>query len=441
MLQRSCRIGQITEEPDGTLCFRSQVTRARELLPWLLSQIGEIRSVSVTDLHTGMEAPKLSELFAQHIRRMTAIYEGGKKTDYVRKKYVPEHNQSPVSETSPLFQSVCSHYTELYGMILAQASEPQTISKLNSMIAKAVEGQFRDMYLTVSLTELIESGMLNEKQDGWYLSFLHEKQPSARPLMQIERDWLRTILADDRIGLFLTDQEQKALRDLLQDAKILYDNESFCYYDRYHMGDPVKDAGYQQLMRTLQDALEHARALHITYQTEKEKAHGEAAKPYTVYPLRLEYSTLHDRFWLLCLMLEGPSDTKLTARSTGLTILRTSNIQTAECCDGMTPNPMPDFANLLERELIKAPICLKLYPNRNAEDRFMIAFSPYYKETRSDPKSGVCTVEIRCQQRDRKAVLRQLRSFGSAVEILSPKKLRRDIRKRLRNQAAQMSEA
>ena len=441
ILRRSCRFGQITEEADGTLCFRCQVTRARELLPWLLAQIGEIRSVSVTNLHTGKEAPKLSELFAQHFRRMTALYEKGEKPKYVRKQYVPVYNPAPNSETSPLFQPVCSRYTELYGMILAQASAPQTTAGLNSIIRKAAGEQFRDMYLTVSPAELIESGMLTEIQNGRYISFLKNPQPSHRPLMQIERDWLRTILADDRIGLFLTEQDQTILQDMLKDAGILYDNDSFCYYDRYHMGDPVRNADYQQIMRTIQDALEYDSELRITYQTEKEKAHGEAAKPYIVFPLRLEYSTLHDRFWLLCLMLEQPSDSRVTARSSDLTVLRTANIRTAECIDGIRRDLVPDFADLLESELIMEPIRLKLYPNRNAVDRFMIAFSPYYKETYSDPKSGVCTVTIRCQQRDRKAVLRQLRSFGSAVEILSPKKLRQEIRKRLRNQAAQTHEA
>ena len=70
-----------------------------------------------------------------------------------------------------------------------------------------------------------------------YTSRLHTP-PCPLPLTSLQKAWLRSLLSDPRIHLFLDETEQAGLEQLLADTQPLYNERDFYYFDRYKDGDP-----------------------------------------------------------------------------------------------------------------------------------------------------------------------------------------------------------
>ena len=152
-----------------------------------------------------------------------------------------------------------------------------------------------------------------------YTSRLHTP-PCPLPLTSLQKAWLRSLLSDPRIRLFLDDMESAALEQVLQDTQALYNEEDFYYFDRYKDGDPYDSPEYREHFRRILTALREHRILLTAYEGKKGRTHT-----FEVLPYQLQYSSKDDKFRLCCLQFHRNT----FSRSTILNVARIKDRHTA----------------------------------------------------------------------------------------------------------------
>lgn len=85
------------------------------------------------------------------------------------------------------------------------------------------------------------------------------------PLTLLEASWLKALLADARIRLFLSDDSFQHLSKELADVEPLYRQEDFLCFDRYLDGDPYADEDYRRRFQAILAAMRERAALSIAY--------------------------------------------------------------------------------------------------------------------------------------------------------------------------------
>ena len=205
-----------------------------------------------------------------------------------------------------LFHEIYSSYYIAVSSILKEAVRGTlTGKKLNALVQ---EHAFGESLLT------IPDGLKGEK---WRLihkdlSTPLETEPSM-PLTILEKRWMKALLLDPRIRLFMPDMtglekigfeksgiektglEKKELEDIgLEDVEPLFTPDMIVYYDRYSDGDDYEDPEYIRHFRTILQALQQEQDIFISFES---RLH---AKPrLVVTPHYLEYSEKDDRFRLV----------------------------------------------------------------------------------------------------------------------------------------------
>ena len=69
--------------------------------------------------------------------------------------------------------------------------------------------------------------------------------PKKMPLTVLQRAWIKTLLADSRIRLFLDDDEIEKLRLTLLEVDPLYLSEDFFLFDKAADGDSYDHPAYR----------------------------------------------------------------------------------------------------------------------------------------------------------------------------------------------------
>lgn len=81
-----------------------------------------------------------------------------------------------------------------------------------------------------------------------------------------------------------------------------------------------------------------------------------------------------------------------------------------------------------------SPAVIRVTPERNAVERFMLEFASFEKHSVRDPETGEHTVELWYDVHDEIELLIKLLSFGPVIEIMGPERLRSQARDRVRRQ-------
>lgn len=199
-----------------------------------------------------------------------------------------------------LFSEIYSCYYQVMRHLLSQQNA-MTIQDIRTRISN--EG-FEESLL--SIIPKLESGAWNLfNRDGeLYLSKLNS--PLVVPLSNLEKSYLKALLSDSRIGLFLAAEQFKMLQDMLSSVPPLWKPEQFFYYDRFAGGDPYDDEAYRRNFRILLQAQKNRQYVDIDYNA----PNGNRVHHHYV-PARLEYSVKNDKFRLLALKRNGKDKMRL----------------------------------------------------------------------------------------------------------------------------------
>ena len=306
----------------------------------------------------------------------------------------------------------------------------------------------------LSMIPRLEDGTWNlfEKDGKLYYSRL--SSTFITPVSGLEKSYLKALLSDPRIGLFLDQKQLDALNQMLASVAPLWKQEQFYYFDRFAGGDPYEDENDRHCFRTLLQAQKENRYVDIDYTSP-----GGNRVHHHYVPARLEYSVKNDKFRLLALKPGSAPKARNDRRNTRmnaanesvcsplnseqsrneqthskmkLEILNVSRIQSVQLMEKTLSAP-GDLDAIIQRSYYKEPLRLRIINKRNALERAMLHFANYEKNTtKIDEDTYECLIYY--NQNMETELLIEVMSFGPMLTVLGNERFLNNLKARLQRQ-------
>lgn len=319
-----------------------------------------------------------------------------------------------------IFSEIYSCYYQVLRHLL-DSTEALAIQDIRSRICG--EG-FEESLL--SIIPRLEDGTWNllERDGNLYRSKI--SPAFLTPVSNLEKSYLKALLSDPRIGLFLEQEELEKLQNMLSPVSPLWKPEQFCYFDRFSDGDPYEGQNYRECFRTLLKAQKQNRFVDIDYTSPS----GNRLHHHYI-PARLEYSVKNDKFRLLALRpfrsYENPEN-----KNFQLEILNISRIQSVRLLEKTLPAPV-DLNAMIRRTYYKEPLRLRIVNRRNALERAMLHFANYEKNTtKIDEDTYECLIYY--NQSMETELLIEVMSFGPMLTVIGNERFLNLLKERLKRQ-------
>jgi len=306
-----------------------------------------------------------------------------------------------------LFHEVYGAYYQTVAKILSKAVQGDLTRKDISRIVQ----QYAFAESWSNLTESLLNGDWPFLDEDFGTELLYEPQ---MPLTTLQKRWLKAMLLDPRIRLFLNPEDVTGL----EDVEPLFRQEDIYFFDRYADGDPYESEAYIAIFRMILKALREERWLEITQRT---RWGTEITRK--VKPLYLEYSPRDDKF-------------RLHSAGTAEHIWPGTIQINVERIQGCSLAGYDEPCVLTPAQPQKAELILS--DRRGLLDRFM-RLNCWLKKTTvpMEEKDGVMRyhVTLYYEKTDEPELVIRLLSMGPDIEILSPESLRQETIRRFRKQA------
>lgn len=271
----------------------------------------------------------------------------------------------------------------------------------------------------LSMIPKLETGAWNlfERDSGLFVSKL--SAPFFTPVSHLEKSYLKALISDLRMQLFLNQEQLERLDAMLLDVKPLWRQGQFYYFDRFTDGDPYEDERYRRNFRTLLAAQKNREYVDIDYNSPS----GRRVHHHYV-PTRLEYSVKNDKFRLLALQ-KAKGHMKLQ-------ILNLSRIQSVQPT-GKTCSSEVDINIWIQNTYYREPLKLHIINKRNALERAMLHFANYEKNTtKLDEETYECLIYY--NQVMETELLIEVMSFGPMLSVVGNEKFLKSLKARLQRQ-------
>ncbi len=313
-----------------------------------------------------------------------------------------------------LFSEIHNCYYQVLRHLLC-SQDAVTIQDMSERIRR--EG-FEESLLAI--IPKIESGtwQLFEREGEHFLSKI--SKAFLTPLTTLEKRYLKALLADPRIGLFLSQEQQETMEAMLSDVSPLWRPDQFYYYDRFADGDPYTDESYRNNFRTLLAAQKNRQYVDLDYTSPR----GTRVHHYYV-PARLEYSVKNDKFRVLALERTRHNNVKLE-------ILNIARIEHVKLTD-QTLSADVDVNAVIQNSYYKEPLRMRIVNKRNALERAMLHFANYEKNTvKIDEDTYECLIYY--NQSMETELLIEVLSFGPMLTVLGNDRFLNSLKQRLQRQ-------
>jgi hypothetical protein len=301
-------------------------------------------------------------------------------------------------------------FSEIYGCyytVLARVLERAHPGGLTRADIEAImkESGFADTAFHL-LPKLISGEWpLLKPRDGRFYSIL-SSEGMQRPLSTLEKAWLKSLLHDPRMRLFLHDDQIKTLDEALRIEPLFLPGD-FHIIDAALDGDPYDDPAYRGRFRLILNAARAHTPLYIEYEG------GKGRMTCGVYaPWRLSYSAKDDKFRLL-----AAACFKTRSRRAILNLSRICHVAEAADASKMAGEQVERYFAESSRQ---PSFLLRIYPERNALERAMLQFAAYRKETEYDEPSNTYLCRVYHDPTEETELLIRVLSFGPTVKVLEP---------------------
>ena len=266
---------------------------------------------------------------------------------------------------------------------------------------------------------------LEKTEDNGYASPL--KNSPHTPLTMLQKRWLKSLLKDPRIRLFLDDAALSETMDALLDIEPLWNDDTFYYYDRYEDGDDFSTEEYRKSFQIAIDAIRAKRVISFDYTSSKGKHTRKSC-----LPLKIEYSAKNDRFRLIALRCPfGRRSIIDHYRFDGIQNARFSEVYPET--ESIRKAASLSLEQLMRIRYDTEPVRLLIKNKRNALERAMLHFANYDKDTRQlDEDTWECCIYYDSSMETE--LLIEILSFGPVVQAVGPDSFVELIRQRLRKQ-------
>ena len=303
---------------------------------------------------------------------------------------------------SSVFNEVYGTYYNVMAKILAQAVDNElTAEKLQSLVLDEGYGD--------SVLQLLPA-----LQEGTWKLLTPELQTPLKhrptmPLTILEKKWLKALLLDERLRLFLSDEELAREEKALTGVEPLYRPEQFVFFDRFVDGDDYQNPRYRENFRKLLTALKNKITVDASYRAKKDNIIVWTE----LTPVSMEYSAKDDKFRLQALAGKRP------------VTLNLGKLITVELGAAVQRRRLAEQAAVPQQRLV-----LELEDERRTMMRALMHFSDLAKETvRLDDKRYLLT--IRYDKSDETEMVYRVLSFGPTIKVREPESFVELIKQRL----------
>lgn len=313
-----------------------------------------------------------------------------------------------------LFSELYNCYYQIMKSILKKQTA-LTLLELRTCISKAGYEESL-LYLIPKLTT--DEWDLLKREGDIYLSKISEK--FYTPLTLLQKSYIKTILQDERIQLFFSNEEYVRLQEIFSDVPALWKPDDFYYYDRFSNRDPYDCPDYQHHFRTLVSAICNKQYVDISYESRT----GHRVHHHYL-PCRLEYSIKNDKFRLLGIEKSKHNKDRIE-------ILNLDRMKEVALLP-LTASRFPDINQMIRASYYKEPVHLRIHTERNALERTMLQFANYEKNTtKIDDTTYECFIYY--NQKMETELLIEVLSFGPMIEVLGNERFLAQLKERLRKQ-------
>lgn len=320
-----------------------------------------------------------------------------------------------------LFHKIYSCYYQVVKHILMEAErQPLTKKQIEEIVR---EYGFQESTWII-LPKLLQGewALLQENEDGTYRPSV-SRVPKL-PYTELQKSWLKSLLSDSKIPLFLDEKEREELGQILSETEPLYSPEDFYYFDRYLDRDPFESKEYQENFRMILRALEENRALLIAYGGKK-REEGDSTL-IEALPYQLQYSSKDDKFRVCCLQLSHGH----FCRETVLNLARIMACHFSR----REVEEQPYRRRFSSSQKVDEPVVIEISGERNSLERCMLHFASYEKHTEYNEEKNAYLCSIYYDRADETELLIEILSFGPVIRVLGPEPFLARIRERVGRQ-------
>lgn len=322
-------------------------------------------------------------------------------------------------------------YNEIYGLyyfmlekILSKAANAEiTLKDINNIVSQYGFSE-SSIYFTPDVISQNGTGYNLLKESGSGYSSILKSNP-VKYLTNQQKGFLKSILADKKICLFLDDNMLKELKDALADTPQLFNVNDILFRETAADSDNYSDPAYIGNFKKILSAIKQNRALVIVYNNSR----GER-KTMKLMPYKLEYGIRDDKFRLCGVSIykeRGRGYVKLNlAKILSITMLNQSY--------------KLDFEAFIAAKRKAEPIEIEVYNLRNGFERVFIGLSNYERISSFNEETSKCTIKLYYSDDDEQELLIQLLSYGPAIKILGPEEFKTKFVERIRKQCEMLKE-
>lgn len=235
-----------------------------------------------------------------------------------------------------------------------------------------------------------------------------------------EKIWLKHILSDPKIELFLPDITIGKLSAALKDVDDIM-SSAYIKSKKYYNCAQAKNFDLTNNFKSILYAIMNSKSISFSYKTRDEKT----IENNSVFPYKIEYSIRDDLFYLISYSLHDNKAVKnLIEKISDISFYDVSPKDSKfykKCC-----------ADALSKLKAPEPIVLEIKNERNALERAFYAFSFFERESEFIKESDVHRLYIYYYKYEKSEIISRILSLGKSVLVISPDYIVYDIVSRIK---------
>lgn len=314
---RERRFGNVTLEKEcaGVLDFQIEVFDVKEMRPWVRSFYKRIISCE------GLEASE-AQFIQEDLVNFSALW--GREFYQIPEIFKTELEKIQITQEKShdqIFNGLFSVYNYILMECAVLIGQKNEIDERNiRQIVKKVLAKYHNkvgkvtgfVFEQEAVEQIIEYGC---KKCGTEIDGGNFSVKKYKPIYHFEKDinfyrevlpititevrWLKTILNDEKISIFMSEEECAVLKkwlDSYADNSSEYDIKAICYYDRYYSKEEFVQE--RKFMNKILYAIEHGKHCGIVYGQRDSDISSNFSKGKDYYPITVEYSKRNNCFQL-----------------------------------------------------------------------------------------------------------------------------------------------
>ncbi len=313
-------------------------------------------------------------------------------------------------------------YHEIYGkyyQIIHNLlnSKPQTEKEINDYIRS--QG-FDESFLYLNAQMLVDEYHLFVKKGDLFYPLTNSKIPLF--LTNEQKNWLNTMLFDEKVKLFLSDERINYYQKEFA-GNVLYDDKTYQYLFQDVDKDEITPK-MSNVFRFVKNAIMQEMDINLTFISSKNYYTHKKVAPY-----KIEYSMQDQKMRLIAVEYRN-GEPKRIIRIKLASIVGYRIVERVKRID---------FEYYLQEEVLKEPLIIEVYPILNGIERVFIELSNYKREAFYDKERNLSIMKIYYEKVDEMDLVLKMLSFGKVVKILSDGFIKEEVLRRINKQKELLS--